>query len=220
MPTNFVRGAFTFLLGLAALVGLLRLTALRWWQVPDDDPDLGASVGPTLKPGDWLILWRLTAPGPADLVLCPDPEEPGAVFIGRIAGVSGDIVSVKEDGNLEINKVRMRTERACPEPKFITTNPRTGDEVELHCDIETLSGAQHQRATMSVAQSGSGLRPMPTKREVEAGEVFLVSDNRFYPFDSRDFGALPKAACSETIVFRLVSRLGFSHVGSRLSWIQ
>jgi type IV secretory pathway protease TraF len=55
---------------------------------------------------------------------------------------------------------------------------------------------------------------------VEPGSVFLVSDNRRYPFDSRDFGPLPKASCNEAIVFRLVSRLGFSDVDTRLTWIQ
>jgi hypothetical protein len=50
--------------------------------------------------------------------------------------------------------------------------------------------------------------------------LFLVSDNRLYPFDSRDFGPLPQASCQETVIFRLVSRLGFSDVKKRLSWIQ
>jgi hypothetical protein len=57
-------------------------------------------------------------------------------------------------------------------------------------------------------------------REVEPSSVYLISDNRLFPFDSRDFGPLPTASCKETFIFRLVSRLGFSHVKSRLTWIQ
>jgi hypothetical protein len=64
------------------------------------------------------------------------------------------------------------------------------------------------------------LKPVGVTREVDAGAVYLISDNRFFPFDSRDFGPLPKAACKEAVIFRLVSRLGFSHVKSRLTWIQ
>ena len=64
------------------------------------------------------------------------------------------------------------------------------------------------------------LKPLGGKRNVAMGTLFLISDNRYLPFDSRDFGPVPKASCQETVVFRLVSRLGFSDVGSRLSWIQ
>jgi signal peptidase I len=105
----------------------------------------------------------------------------------------------------------------CDATKFLVENPRTGDEVELRCDIEWLGGVHHQRGLIP---KDTSLRPAPIKREIEAGAVYLVSDNRFYPFDSRDFGPLPRASCGEAIVFRLVSRLGFSHVKSRLMWIQ
>jgi hypothetical protein len=149
-------------------------------------------------------------------VLCPDPEEPGEVVIGRIAAQGGDTISIKEDGHLVVNDERVRSERACEPSLFVLDHPRSGDEIELRCDIETLGGVHHQRAL----RPSGGLRPMPVHTEVELGELFLVSDNRFLPFDSRDFGAVPRESCSETIVFRLVSRLGFSHVASRLSWIQ
>lgn len=216
MPSNFLRGALWILFILGLVVGLARVTALRWWQVPADDADLVASLAPTLGAGDWIILWRLTPPGFGDLVSCPDPEEPGAVFIARIAGEGGDTVTIEENGNLELNGVRMRSERACKSPTVVVENPRSGDEVELRCDIETLGGVHHKRVLMPPG----GLRPMPIERKVEPGHLFLVSDNRYYPFDSRDFGVLPRESCSEAVIFRLVSRLGFSHVESRLSWIQ
>lgn len=201
---------------LGLLVAVLRLTCLRWWQVPLDDPDLAASVAPTLGAGDWLILWRGTAPGFGDLVLCPDPENPGQVFIGRIAAEGGDVLKVDATGAMTVNNARVRSERSCEERQVVVENPRTGDEVELRCDVEKLGGVYHQRALVPASDP---LPPAPLKREVERGSVFLISDNRAFPFDSRDFGSLPSAACAETIVFRLVSRLGFSHVKSRLSRI-
>jgi signal peptidase I len=216
MPINLVRNVLWLLALAGFVIGVLRLTALRWWQVPEDDIDLVASVAPTLGPGDWVILWRLTPPGFGDLVLCPDPENAGEVVVGRIVGEGGDTLSISEDGDLEVNNVRMRSERSCKRDRFVVENPRSGEPMELRCDIETLGGVHHQRAMMPT----TGLRPMPVKVEVEAGDLFLVSDNRYHPFDSRDFGAVPKASCSEAVVFRLVSRLGFTHVDSRLSWIQ
>ncbi|HMJ10312.1 MAG TPA: hypothetical protein VK524_02845, partial [Polyangiaceae bacterium] len=73
---------------LGVLVALARYTAIRWWRVPANDPYLEASVAPTVRGGDWIILWRLTKPDYGDLVLCPEPEAPHRVVIGRIAGES------------------------------------------------------------------------------------------------------------------------------------
>lgn len=218
MSSGFVRVLGFTILALGVIVGGLRLTCLRWWQVPDDDAELAASIAPTLSPGDWVILWRATSPGFGDLVLCPDPEDPSEVFIGRIAGEGGDVLTIDETGWLTVNNSRIRSERACEAPKFKVENPNSGEEVELRCDVETLGGVHHQRALVPTPKTP--LKPIKMTREVEAGALFLISDNRFYPFDSRDFGPLPKASCKEAFIFRLVSRLGFSHVRSRLSWIQ
>jgi signal peptidase I len=217
MRSNILRTIVFTALVLGILVGVLRFTCLRWWRVPEDDPDLAASIAPTLAPGDLLILWRASSPGFGDLVVCPDPENAGMVVLGRIAAESNDKLVVDEGGWITVNNARARSEQACDPPKFSIANPRNGDDVELRCDVETLGGVHHQRA---VVPPDKGLKPPPVKRDVEPGTVFLISDNRAYPFDSRDFGPLPRASCGETVVFRLVSRLGFSHVKTRLSWIQ
>jgi signal peptidase I len=216
MATNIIRFVGFAVVVLGLLVAALRLTCLRWWQVPEDDPDLAASVAPTLAPGDWLILWRASAPGFGDLVTCPDPENPGDVFIARIAGEPGDVLVVDDTGNITVNGARAQSEHACETPKLRVDNPRNGEPVELRCGIEQLGGVHHKRALVPA----SGLKPAPVKHEVDPGSLFLISDNRAMPFDSRDFGSLPKASCNETIIFRLVSRLGFSDVRTRLSWIQ
>jgi signal peptidase I len=217
MPNSSLRFLVFTLLVVGVAVGALRLTCLRWWKVPEDDPDLTASLAPTLAPGDWLILWRATAPGFGDLVLCPDPEDPNEVFVGRIVGEPGDTLSIDDMGWVTVNNVRMRSEVACDPPKFTVPNPRSGAAVDMRCDIETLGGVHHQRALVPPT---AAVKPTALRREVEAGALYLVSDNRLYPFDSRDFGPLPQASCKEAVIFRLVSRLGFSDVKKRLSWIQ
>jgi signal peptidase I len=216
MPTSLIRNFLWGLAVLSVLLGAARLTCLRWWQVPLDDADLGASVTPTLNPGDWVILWRLTAPGFGDLVLCPDPEDPAQVVMGRIVGEGGDHLSISDIGDLQVNGSNFHSEKTCDVPQFVVRNPRNGDEVKMRCDVEALGGVHHKRALFPV----EGRRPLPVKTEVEDRQLYLVSDNRFYPFDSRDFGTLPRESCSETVVFRLVSRLGFGDVAARLSWIQ
>jgi signal peptidase I len=218
MPSTLFR-TFVFV---AVVVGLmvlvLRLTCLRWWQVPQDDADLAASVAPTLGPGDWVILWRATPPGFGDLVLCPDPEDPAQVFVGRIAGEAHDTLSIDESGSITVNNSRAKSEHACDPWRITVPHPTSGDEVEQRCDIETLGGVHHKRALIP---DKAALRPGTlNKRRIEAGSVYLISDNRLFPFDSRDFGPLPEASCKETVLFRLVSRLGFSDVEHRLDWIQ
>ncbi len=213
MPSSFLR----ILLWLGVLFGILvaaaRFTCLRWWQVPEDDPTLSASLAPTLRAGDWIILWRLTPPGFGDLVLCPDPSDATQVVLGRIVGQSGDAMEIDEEGMLRVNNLRLRSEQSCNRPTFEVDHPRSGDPVELHCDIETIGGVHHQRA---IGGSG-GLKAMPVNTKVPKGRLFLVSDNRRFPFDSRQYGSVPEESCTETVVFRLVSRLGFRDVESRLT---
>jgi signal peptidase I len=217
MTNTFLRFVVVTTVILGVLVGVLRLTCLRWWKVPEDDPDLTTSLAPTLAPGDWVILWRATPPGFGDLVLCPDPEDPNEVFVARIVGEPGDTVSIDESGLITVNNVRMRSESACDPAKITVPNPRNGDPVEMRCDTETLGGVHHQRALVPPVETA---KPAAISRDVEPESLVLVSDNRLFPFDSRDFGALPLASCNEAVIFRLVSRLGFSDVKKRLTWIQ
>ena len=52
-------------------IGLARLTVLRWWRVPNNDPYLTASISPSVRGGDLILLWRLTK---HDLVPVRDPR--------------------------------------------------------------------------------------------------------------------------------------------------
>ena len=63
--------------------------------------------------------------------------------------------------------------------------------------------------------------PVPFTLKVEPNQFFLLSDNRQFPWDSREFGAADSASCKETVVFRLWGVAGFfGDVERRLTLIR
>lgn len=197
------------------LVGIARATAIRWWRIPEGDPYLEASIAPTLRGGDLIILWRLTAPKFGDLVLCPEPGAPERMVIGRIIGDPGDKVRI-EGPRVIVNGRAAETEHACRPRTFKVLHPSTGAEIEQNCDVEAVAGVSHMRGSTG----GHGVQPTPVDQSVEAGKYFLVSDNRLLPYDSRDFGLVDVASCTETVAFRLVSRAGYLDSEQRFSVIR
>jgi signal peptidase I len=202
-------------LAAGVIVGVARLTAIRWLRVPTGDPYLEASIAPTLRGGDLIIVWRLTPPKFGDLVLCPEPDASERVVIGRIVGEEGD--KVKVDGaRLDVNGRQAETEVACDPAKFTAVHPTTSAEIEQRCDIEAVAGHAHMRGGIT----GERVLPTPVNTTVEDGKVFLLSDNRLLPYDSRDFGQVDRATCTETVLFRLVSAAGFFDAESRFTFIR
>ena len=200
---------------LAVIIGALRLTVLRWWRVPTDDPILETSLAPTVRGGDWVLLWRATAPRFGALVLCPDPDNAGRFVVGRILGESNDRVLVDGD-TVKVNDHEALTETACNQGTFTITDPDTGAEITQHCDMEGVGGVLHMRGT---SQGLDRAPPVPTTRTVAPDSVFLVSDNRAYPYDSRMYGSIQRGLCKESIFFRLIGKRGFMDVESRLTYI-
>jgi signal peptidase I len=197
---------------LGALIGIARLVAIRWWQVPDNDRYLEASVGPTLRGGDWVLLWRATKPKFGDLVVCPEPGHDERVVVGRLLGEAGDKISI--DGmSVRVNAKNSETEHTCPAFKVVA--PNTGAEVEEDCQIEALGGVTHMRGSTPGQTVAAKVDQV-----VGEGQVFLVSDNRTYPYDSRDFGQVHRETCREFVFFRLIGKLGYFDSESRLSYIQ
>jgi signal peptidase I len=196
---------------IGALIGVLRYTAIRWWQLPVNDPYFEASVTPTLRGGDWVILWRATAPNYGDLVLCPEPKTNRPV-IGRIVGEQGDHLKIA-GASLTVNDGAVPTEGGCD--RFRVQDPSNGVVVEHHCSVEVVASRAHPRGNAPQ----DALKPLEAEVDVPNGQVFLVSDNREFPWDSREFGSVDRASCTETVVFRLVSKNGFFDVPNRLTLI-
>ncbi|HEX2732557.1 MAG TPA: signal peptidase I [Polyangiaceae bacterium] len=199
---------------LVGLVGVLRATALRWWQVPTGDPELEASIAPTLHGGDWVLLWRLTRPALGDLVVCPDPADPTNVVIGRIVAEANDRVLI-QGPDVEVNGHRFDIEYNCTERTFKVTDPDSLKEVELYCDMENVGDTLHMRGYGAAKKDAAKFA-----KQISSGNAFLLSDNRMHPFDSRHFGTVDRRTCTEKVFFRLVSKDGFFDAANRLSSIR
>lgn len=214
-----MRKMFRFLFWLALIVGsvigVLRLTAIRWWRVPQNDQYLTASISPSVRAGDLILLWRLTRPGFGDLVLCPEPGHPDRVVIGRLVGETRDELQVS-GSSITINGKHQTDEGNCKLRTFTERDPASGVEVEQSCSMEELGGGVHMRGDVP----SESARPAEVKTKVPAGMVWLVSDNRLFPYDSRDFGPVARETCAETVFFRLVSAAGFFDTSARNQYIR
>ena len=198
----------------ALIVGALRAVAIRWWRLPLNDPWLQASVEPSLRGGDLVVLWRLTPPHYGDLVVCPEPNAPERVIVGRIMGEAGDSIVI-EGSHVTVNGHSVATERACTQSRVTITHPGNGQPVEQPCDLEKAGGSLHPRASAS----GQPIAPARVAASVPDGRVFLVSDNRLFPFDSRDYGPVERSSCRETVIYRLVGQNGYFDVERRFTYI-
>jgi signal peptidase I len=209
-----LRIAFWTAIVAALIIGTLRVVAIRWWRVPSNDPWLEASIEPSLRGGDLILLWRLTTPHFGDLVMCPEPNAPERVVIGRIIGESRDSIEIEGTG-VTVNGHRISSVRACSERTVSVKHPGTSQPVEQSCDMEEVGGVLHMRASAN-DQPG---QPARVATNVPDGRLFLVSDNRLFPFDSRDYGPVERSTCKEAVFYRLVGRDGFFDVGRRFTYI-
>jgi signal peptidase I len=197
---------------LGVIAGILRLTLLVPWKVPDD-PVLVASVAPTLNGGDTILVLTRGTPGFGELVRCTDPEDPKKLIVGRIVGIEGDVVEA-QGGNLSVNGRLYGGDSACTQPTFKVPHPSSGSMVDLSCDVVTMGGGWHYRGISPKPLHGS-----KTRTTVGRGMFFLISDDREYHDDSRDFGTVPKDTCKERPFFRLWSKDGWSDDVHRLSYL-
>jgi signal peptidase I len=201
---KLVRGLFWIAVVVAAVVGVGRLVFFNAWTVPDD-PKMAASVAPSLAGGDTILFMHRQAPGFGDLVRCSDTEDGTHFVVGRIVGLSGDVVETN-GRELSVNSTRYIGEMACAQQRF--TIPHPTSQVSI-------AGHPHLR--------GSSDRPgyaSPTKTTVGRGMVYLLSDDRTYHDDSRDFGTVPVESCTGRIVFRLWGKEGWGDDKRRMTFVQ
>jgi hypothetical protein len=201
-------------LAFAAIVGFLRATAIRWWRVPADDPYLDASLAPSLRGGDLVLLWRLTPPVLGALTLCPEPKHSDRVVIGRMLGEDRNTVRI-EGTHVYVNDKVLSAEGTCADDHFKVVPPQGASEVEQRCTMEVASGVAHPRGE---AEATAELPNV--ELSLQSGEVALVSDNRRFPYDSRDYGPVERASCTDTVFFLLVSAGGFFDASRRFQYVR
>jgi len=202
------------LIALGVLLGVLRATAIRWWRVPSGDPYLEASLTPSLRGGDLILLWRLTPPSLGNLAVCPEPGHPERVVIGRMVGEERKSVRV-EGSSVYVDDKLFSTEGDCTNDHFKVTPPQGGTEVEQPCKLEVASGLLHMRGDGDSTAEAARL-----ELTLKEGQVALVSDNRRYPYDSRDYGPVERKTCTETAFFRVVGSDGFFDTARRFQYVR
>ncbi|MBX3229591.1 MAG: signal peptidase I [Labilithrix sp.] len=165
-----------------------------WLFDPGNDAQLAASAVPALKPGDKVLLRRGSTPGFGELVRCEHPDSPGTWVVGRIFGVRGDRVEVS-DGTIQTNGKGLSAAHGCPQQ--VVPHPVTQNLVTLSCGVVETGAWSFEYLNAPEHMSGGTHSAL-----VEAGKVYLVSDNRFMHQDSRDFGQVDETTCRH-VVFRL-----------------
>lgn len=191
---------------LAIAVGLaliLRVLLLDVWTLPANDARLAASVAPTLLGGDTVLMLTRGTPGFGDLVRCADPDDNKRFIVARIAGLPGDHVEVDER-SLRVNGQSYNGETACPDGEYAIEHPRSGDIVPIACDTVRMGGGWHFRGRADRPTAADAI----TRVDVGPDMVFLLSDDRSFHDDSRDFGVVPRSSCKGMIFFRLWTKDG------------
>lgn len=189
---DFVRRVFWSTGIFGAVCALLYLLVVDVWVVPPDRV-LATSVLPTLAPGDKLLVHRGKTPRFAELARCASPTAPGQWVVGRVFGVPGDRVEVT-DGHVLTNGAAIEVRHACD--AVTVAHPVTQNLLTLGCRVAETRPFSFSYLNAPELRSGTHVTV------VEAGKVFLVSDNRLLHQDSRDFGQIEAATC-EHVVLRL-----------------
>jgi signal peptidase I len=195
---------------LALIIVILRLTVFRLWTIPEDLV-LDSSMRPTLASGDIVIVLTVGERGFGNLVRCTDPEDPQRWVVGRIVGLQGDEVDVAPP-MLTVNGTRYNTTDPCAK-NIEVPHPTSGAPIAATCSRVEMAGSWHYRADITTTEG-------ETKHKVGPGRVFLLSDDRTFHDDSRDFGAVQANTCTELIAFRLWGKSGFSDAEHRFTYIR
>ncbi len=182
------------------------------WTVPGDDAQLAVSIEPTLGVGDVVLVSRVASASDGALVRCTDPDSAGRFVIGRVIGSGNDEISFT-GGVLGVNGHTPTASVRCDPPSAHLKNPATGDDADLDCFLEELGGGTHPTLRM---EGKMGERDV--KATVEPGKVYLISDDRPWHLDSRDFGPVSASTC-HAIVARLWGASGWGDPRRRLTML-
>ena len=208
-----MRGFLKFILwvlGLAAGAFLIAYFAFfRIWTIPAGNPLQAASLEPTMSAGDVVFVWRRGTPNRGDLARCTNPETPAKFVVGRAIAKEGETVAFSQEV-VSLDGQRNPSPYGCAPPTRTMKDPVSGEEEQLQCSVEDLGGKKYEALR--------SLSPTPNNRppQVPPGKLYLVSDNRHFHWDSRNYGPVDATTC-RPIYFRLWGKDGFGDSKKRFS---
>lgn len=207
------------LLWIGAIVGIvfgvLRYFFIDFHRVPNEPLDArNWANAPNLEPGDLVLVWRGGKPHIGDMVRCPDPTDPRRWLVARVIGTGGDRIEFV-DGLMKINGFRIATSACLGQPRKV--QDASGFEHDMNCYAEEVGGSKHD-----VQALPSGLAPF-AEAKVEAGKLYLMSDNRSAPWshDSREpeVSQIDVEKCTQRLLVRLVSKKGWGDSDRRMGFL-
>lgn len=210
MSRKFLRVLIWVALICGVLAGIV-LVFFEPWTVPGDDAQFAVSIEPTLSPGDLVLATRSSSASDGALVRCTDPDAPGRWVVGRVVGRAGDTVEFSK-GVMLVNGKIPTAPSACDPAVVRLKNPGTQEDEDFNCSLEEFAGSTHS----ALRAGGAATVIKDSSTQVEAGKVYLVSDNRILHLDSRDFGAVAPGTCQH-IALRLWGATGWGDAKKRLT---
>jgi signal peptidase I len=193
-----VRGFTRAVLWIAGIIGaiclLLYLFLFDVWTIPaGTDKAFGAAMLPTVTVNDTVLIQRGRRPNFGELARCSNPLVSGSFVVGRVFGRAGDRVEITE-GHVVTNGQVLKARHACP--AVTMQHPVTENLITLNCGVAETGAWSFSYLTSDTLSGGNHATV------VEAGKVYLVSDNRVMHQDARDFGLVDETTC-EHVVYRL-----------------
>lgn len=160
-------------LGLIVIVALAAALAVQAFIIkPYRIPS--PSMASTLVSGDRILVNRLaytfSGVSRGDVIVFTWPKDRKLVFVKRVIGLPGDVVSLR-DGDVVVNGKRLSEPYVC----------KADGKPELTLCADELAGA-------TFAQPWG----LQHAYKVPAGCFFVMGDNRMESDDSRDWGVVPR----------------------------
>ena len=193
-----MKGFFKFLLWLAILL-MVAYAVASWLLV--DFVEIGQNdMAPTLAQGDFFVVYRHATPDVGDVLVCEHPSQPGRPIAGRLVAKAGQRVAIRR-GMLVLDGRQLDTDVPTPS-KIHFVDPNNHEQRSLSLRREFRGDDVW---TVAVAETR---QPLEMSERVVHGGYFLLSDNRSYGFDSRNFGEFDPTMCRGVAFFLLTTGTG------------
>lgn len=188
------------------LYGVVRVFVMDWYVAPSN------SMAPGVKAGDWLLArkwgygnygafghtWvrgQRSAPlARGDLVVFDFPKDEAVLYVKRLIGLPGDVVSYK-DKKLSINGVpagwQSLGEELLPDAmRVVLVYEESIDGVRYKVALDPSSSPAAQMDASMTAHCQSDAQGIECR--IPAHSYFVLGDNRDNSLDSRFFGFVPE----------------------------